>query len=105
MRMIFGLVLAVGLALAGAAVFLAKGYIDKTSSDLQQELRIKAKTGGLIEVFVVNKPKNYGDPLTKDDVQMIYWPKNALPEGAFLDPAVLFPEDTKDPRYVLRQME
>lgn len=106
MRMMFALVLAVGLALAGAAVFMAKGYINKTESALQQELQIKAKTGGLIEVFVVNKPKNYGDPLTKDDVQMIYWPKNALPEGAFFDPALLFPEDKAElPRYVLRQME
>lgn len=106
MRMMFALVLAVGLALAGAAVFMAKGYINKTESALQQELQIKAKTGGLIEVFVVNKPKNYGDPLTKDDVQLIYWPKNALPEGAFFDPALLFPEDKAElPRYVLRQME
>jgi pilus assembly protein CpaB len=106
MRMMFALVLAVGLALAGAAVYMAKGYINKTETALQQELKIKAKTGGLVEVFVVNKPKNYGDPLTKDDVQMIYWPKNTIPEGAFLDPALMFPEDAKDqPRYVLRQME
>lgn len=105
MRAMFGLVLAVGLLLAGAAVYMAKGYINKTESALQQELQIKAKTGGLIEVFVVNKAKDYGDPLTKEDVQMIYWPKNAIPEGAFTDPAMLFPEDKKDPRYVLRQME
>lgn len=106
MRMVFALVLAVGLALAGAAVYMAKGYINKTETALQQELKIKAKTGGLVEVFVVNKLKNYGDPLTKNDVQMIYWPKNTIPEGAFLDPALMFPEDAKNqPRYVLRQME
>lgn len=104
--MVFALVLAVGLALAGAAVYMAKGYINKTETALQQELKIKAKTGGLVEVFVVNKLKNYGDPLTKNDVQMIYWPKNTIPEGAFLDPALMFPEDAKNqPRYVLRQME
>lgn len=105
MRMIFGLVLIAGLALAGAAVYMAKGYINKTESALQEELKIKARTGGLVELFVVNKAKNYGDKLTKDDVQMIYWPKNALPENAFLDPALLFPEDTDAPRYVLREME
>jgi pilus assembly protein CpaB len=103
--MIFGLVLIAGLALAGAAVYMAKGYINKTESALQEELKIKARTGGLVELFVVNKAKNYGDKLTKDDVQMIYWPKNALPENAFLDPALLFPEDTDAPRYVLREME
>ncbi|HCZ01332.1 MAG: Flp pilus assembly protein CpaB [Rhodobacterales bacterium RIFCSPHIGHO2_02_FULL_62_130] len=105
MRMIFGLVLIVGIALAGAAVYMAKGYINKTEFALQEELKIKARTGGLVELFVVNKPKNYGEQLTKDDVQMIYWPKNALPEAAFFDPAVLFPEDNTAPRYVLRQME
>lgn len=105
MRMIFGLVLIAGLALAGAAVYMAKGYINKTESALQEELKIKARTGGLVELFVVNKAKNYGDKLTKDDVQMIYWPKNALPENAFFDPALLFPEDTDAPRYVLREME
>lgn len=105
MRMIFGLVLIAGLALAGAAVYMAKGYINKTETALQEELKIKARTGGLVELFVVNKPKNYGDTLTKDDVQMIYWPKNALPEHAFFDPALLFPEGTDAPRYVLREME
>lgn len=105
MRMIFGLVLIAGLALAGAAVYMAKGYINKTETALQEELKIKARTGGLVELFVVNKAKNYGDTLTKDDVQMIYWPKNALPETAFFDPALLFPEDTDAPRYVLREME
>ena len=103
--MIFGLVLVAGLALAGAAVYMAKGYISKTETALQQELQIKAKTGGLVEVFVVNKTKAYGDPLTKEDVQKIYWPKNTLPEGIFIEDAALFPEDAKEPRYVLRDME
>ncbi len=105
MRMIFGLVLAVGLALAGAAVYMAKGYINKTESALQQELQIKAKTGGLVEVYVVTSAKNYGDALTIKDVEKIYWPKNALPEGIYTDEAMLFPEEGKQPRYVLRQME
>ena len=105
MRMIFGLVLIVGLALAGFAVFMARGYINKTEVALQQELQIKAKTGGLIEVYVVNKPMNYGDALTPEDVEMIYWPKNALPETAFLKKEALFPDEGKEPRYILRQME
>lgn len=105
MRAIFGLVLVVGLALAGAAVYMAKGYINRTETALQQELRIKAKTGGLVEVFVVNKPKAYGEPLTKDDVQKIYWPKNALPEGIFIEDAKLFPEGVTETRYMTRDIE
>lgn len=105
MRSIFALVLLAGLALAGTAVYMAQGYISKQEVAVQQEKLIREKTGGLIEVFVVNKPKNYGETITKEDVQMIYWPKNALPEGVFTDPALLFPDENAEPRYVVRQME
>lgn len=105
MRMMFGLVLVAGVALAGSAVYMAKGYISKTETALQKELELKKATGGFVEVYVVNKPRNYGDPLTKDDVQKSYLPKNALPENTFADIAVLFPENSDEPRFVLRQME
>lgn len=105
MRMIFGLVLAVGVALAAAAVYVAQGYINKNQQALQQQQAIMQETGGLVPVFVVNKPKNYGDILTRDDVQSILWPKNALPEGAFQEFNALFAEGSEEPRFVLRQME
>lgn len=105
MRAMFGLVLVAGVGLAGAAVYMAKGYISKTETALQKELAIKAQTGGLVEVYVVKKTVDYGDPLTKDDVQKSYLPKNTLPEATFGDIALLFPEDNSEPRYVLRPME
>jgi pilus assembly protein CpaB len=102
--MIFGLVLVVGLALAGFAVYMAQGFISQTQAELATERAASAKAGPLVEVFVVNKPLNYGDPLTREDVQKAYWPQNTMPKTAFLDEAVLFPEGAK-PRFVLRQME
>jgi len=105
MRAMFGLVLVAGVGLAGAAVYMAKGYISKTETALQKELAIKAQTGGLVEVYVVKKSVDYGDPLTKDDVQKSYLPKYTLPEATFGDIALLFPEDNSEPRYVLRPME
>ena len=105
MRTVFGLVLVVGLALAGFAVYMAQGFISQTQDALAQERAIREKSGPLVEVYVANKPLNYGDILTKDDVQLIYWPENALPETIFRDPAVLFPEEGKEARYVVRQME
>ena len=105
MRTVFGLVLVVGLALAGFAVYMAQGFISQTQDALAQERAIREKSGPLVEVYVANKPLNYGDILTKDDVQLIYWPENALPETIFRDPAILFPEEGKQPRYVVRQME
>ena len=112
MRTVFGLVLVVGLALAGFAVYMTQNYFSQTQAALNHERELRAKTGPLVEVYVVNKLKKYGDTLTKDDVQLIYWPANALPEHIFKDQqtlvkgdVALFPEDTNEPRYVLRQME
>ncbi len=112
MRMVFGLVLAVGLALAGFAVYMTKNYFSQTQAALNHERELRAKTGPLVEVYVVNKIKKYGDTLTQDDVQLIYWPQNALPDHIFKDPKsvnktdlVLFPENNHELRYVTRQME
>lgn len=104
MRMVFGLVLVLGVALAGFAVYMVQGYISQTESQLAAERAARLKAGPMVEVFVVNKPLNYGDPLTPEDVQKILWPEAALPETIFRDEKVLFPEGA-DARYVLRQME
>jgi len=103
--MIFGLVLLVGVALAGFAVYMAQGYINQTASALDQERAFRNQVGELVEVYVVAKPLKYGDPLTQEDVKKIYWQKNALPEGVFSDEAALFPPNEERPRYVLRPME
>jgi pilus assembly protein CpaB len=105
MRTIFGLVLVVGMALAGAAVYLAKSYINQQQSAAQREQQLLAETGGLVPVFVINKVKTYGDTLTKDDVQLILWPQNALPDGIFTDGALLFPEGAQGDRFITRDME
>lgn len=112
MRMVFGLVLMVGLALAGFAVYMTRNYFSHTQAELNKALDFNAKVGRLVQVYVVNKEKKYGDPLTKDDVQLAYWPQNTLPAHIFKDQLalgkddpVLFPEGNSDPRYVLRQME
>jgi pilus assembly protein CpaB len=105
MRMIFGLVLLVGVALAGFAVYMAQGYINQTASALDRERAFRNQVGELVEVYVVAKPLKYGDPLLLEDVKKIFWQKNALPEGTFSDEATLFPPNEERPRYVLRPME
>jgi pilus assembly protein CpaB len=105
MRMLFALVLLVGVALAGAAVYMTQGYISKTQTALVKEQELRVKTGPLIEVFAVNKDKSYGQVLTKDDVQIAYIQKGAAPIGVFTDIAELFPEDKADEkRFVMREM-
>jgi len=105
MRMMFGLVLLVGMALAGFAVYMAQGYINQTESALNEERAFRAKVGDLIEVYVAAKQLKYGDTLEKDAVKKIYWQASALPEGTFVEETALFPADEEKPRYVLRPME
>jgi pilus assembly protein CpaB len=101
----FGLVLIIGVALAGAAVYMVQGYFGQQQAALAQERELRMKTGPLVEVFVLNKDMNYGDALTPEDVQAIYWPENALPETIFRDTKVLFPDAAPGPRYLMRGME
>jgi pilus assembly protein CpaB len=105
MRMMFGLVLLVGMALAGFAVYMAQGYINQTESALNQERAFRAKVGDLVEVYVAAEQLKYGDTLAPEAVKEIYWQKNALPEGIFVDEAALFPPNEEKPRFVLRPIE
>jgi pilus assembly protein CpaB len=105
MRAIFGLVLIVGLALAGAAVYMIQGYIAQTEQALQREREFNAKAGKLVQVYVFKKALKYGETLDKEDVQLIYWPESALPKTIFKEEALLFPENAKGPRYVMRATE
>ncbi|MCU0900207.1 MAG: Flp pilus assembly protein CpaB, partial [Cypionkella sp.] len=105
MRGMFGLVLVAGVALAGSAVYMAKGFIGQTQSQLEQERQLREKIGPIVQVYVLKKPKNYGEELTAEDVELVYWPKNSLPEGVFMEEAALFPQGVKENRYILRQMD
>lgn len=105
MRMVFGLVLLVGIALAGGAVYLAKDRIAQYQAANDQAQHALSKIVPTKTVYVAQGPLKYGQKLTKEDVRAVAWPENAIPEGAFLDMETLFPENTPDLRVVLRQIE
>ncbi|MCG7518730.1 Flp pilus assembly protein CpaB [Ruegeria sp. Ofav3-42] len=111
MRAVFGLVLIIGVALAGGAVYLAQDYIaqyqDQLARERQatQEALANVKTIPTVGVIVLNGALKYGQRVTEEDVRIVNWPEDAVPEGTFVDMAVLFPEDAKGERFVLRAME
>jgi pilus assembly protein CpaB len=105
MRAVFSIVLVVGVALAGSAVYMTQKFFNQSQAELAKERDLRAKTGPLVQIFAVNKVKKYGEVLTKDDVQMIFVQQSALPEHSFQKPEDLFPDDGKTARYVSRQME
>ena len=105
MRMVFGLVLLVGIALAGGAVYLAKDRIAQYQMANAQAQAALAQVVPTKNVYVANGPLKYGQRLTQEDVRMVAWPENAIPEGSFMDEDILFPSNTDELRVVLRQIE
>ncbi|MBK1637133.1 Flp pilus assembly protein CpaB [Rhodovulum adriaticum] len=105
MRMIFGLVLIVGLGLAGFAVYMAQGYITQYEQALARERASNAPPIKLVPVMVAKTPLRYGQQLTPENVAIAQWPAEWLPKGAFPDQAALFPADGPARRAVLRAVE
>ena len=105
MRLVFGLVLLIGVGLAGGAVYLAKDYIGQQQAQLAEAELAKRAIVPTKDVFVVNKQMRYGQRLTKEDVKLVRWPEAAIPAGAFTDPEILFPNDGEQLRSILRTLE
>ncbi len=84
MRAVFALVLVVGMALAGAAVYMVQTYMGQTEAALARANAFREKTGKLVQVYAVNKAMKFGDPLTAADVVLVYVQEAKLPAGAFL---------------------
>ena len=105
MRMVFGLVLLVGVALAGGAVYLAKDRIAQYQYANARAQEALDKMVPTQTVYVASDALRYGQRLTQEDVRAVDWPENAIPEGSFTDMASLFPENTDELRVVLRAIE
>lgn len=104
MRSIFGLVLIIGVGLAGFAVYLAKGYISTYEARLAREQAVNRQAVKTVEIYVAAKSLKYGDILDKDAIKKVRYAKESLPEGVFYDEDALFGSAGK-PRYVLRTIE
>ena len=105
MRLVFGLVLIVGVGLAGFAVYMARDFIGAQQDQLAAERALRAQIVPTVEVFVVNEQLRYGQQITEENIHIVKWPENAIPEGAFMALADLFPEGERRFRTVLRTME
>ena len=105
MRVIFGLVLVAGVALAGGAVYMAKDYIGQYQAELARAQELQNEIVPTQTVLVAARRLTHGDTLKPDDVRPVRWPVDAVPEGTYSDIAVLFPEDAEDARLIVRTME
>lgn len=104
MRLVFGLVLIVGLGLAGIAVYMANTYIGAYETALQEE---RAKTADAVpvkEIYVATRAIAYGETIAAEDVRLTAWPLDVLPEGYF-DAERPFAAEGEARRVALRQIE
>ncbi len=105
MRLVFALVLLVGIGLAGFAVFMARDFIAASQAALETERAGQAPAIATRPIYVVNRPVRYGERLAPDDVRMVDFPEAAIPEGTFSTEEALFPRGVDVARSVLRSME
>ncbi|MEQ8257469.1 MULTISPECIES: Flp pilus assembly protein CpaB [Roseovarius] len=105
MRLVFGLVLILGIGLAGFAVYMAKNYIQGYQAQLAQERAKSAPAFETVDVYVATQKLEYGQRLLKDHVSLVTYPVGSLPKGTYSTMEELFPEGEDEPRTVLRTME
>lgn len=83
MRLIFGLVLLVGLGLAGFAVHMAQGLIQQNQQERDLLLQAQANATKLVDVVVVTRKLAYGERFAAADLEVIKVQEGKVPEGAF----------------------
>ena len=108
MRSPFVLVLVLGLALAGVAVWLVQGSISSKEAELVEARAAGAQVVPLAQVWAAAEPLRYGETLEAGRLRLIDWPRSAVPEGAYVSEggaAALFPEGDARARLVLRAMD
>ncbi|SDF74684.1 pilus assembly protein CpaB [Celeribacter baekdonensis] len=105
MRIIFGLVLVIGIGLAGFAVHMTRGYMSTYQAELNREKEMRAQMIQTEEIFVTSALINFGDPITPEMVKKVRWPVEAMPEGVYRTEEDLFPEGPDTPRVALRAIE
>lgn len=105
MRMIFGVVLLIGIALAGVAVHMTQKYVNQHKAALLEAQANKTPVVPTVPVFVANRKLSFGDEIKLKDIAVAQWPSNALPKGIFQSKEELFPKDQAGARYVMRATE
>lgn len=105
MRLVFSLVLLVGIALAGFGVYMASEMFNKDQNELQRLRAAYANQVDLSPVVVTTKELRYGQQLVPDMIKIIEMPVTSLPPNVFTSlEEILGPEGSK-PRAITRLIE
>lgn len=104
MRAVFGLVLVIGVALAGFAAYQVKLFMDAQEVQQMADRQAAAAAIPTITVIAAKEDIAYGDELTAEKLHTIAYAEPNQPEGLFLTMEDVFPEGEDGTRVALRQM-
>ncbi len=109
MRIIFLLVLLIGIGMAGYAAVMVMQWFDTSEAKVERlEAELEAARLGLVEtetVLVAKSDLRFGVELLREDITEIQWPKGQTPPNVFTSMESLFGSENAPSRYVLRVME
>ncbi len=109
MRIIFLLVLLIGIGMAGYAAFMVMQRFQNYQTDFAQlENELRAARLGQVEtetVIVAKSSLRFGAELLREDVTELQWPRGQIPPNVFTSVEALFGSETTPSRYILRIME
>lgn len=102
MRLVFGLVLVVGIGLAGFAVYMAQNYVSEYRA---AEAAARAEVVPTKPIFIAARDMAYGEKFNDDDIIYARWPEQFIPEGAFLTEDEWFSGNEGEQRTALRPIQ
>lgn len=100
MRIVFGLVLLVGMGLAGFAVYMVSQFMDAQEAALNEQRRLASNVVQTTEIYAPTRNLTYGEFLRPDDVKVIRYATRNMPAGVFTSEDALFPQGADEPRVV-----
>ncbi len=104
MRIVFALILLVGLGLAGSAAYMVMQRFNEYEAALAAERRNQVPQIETTEVAVAARKLEFARYLKPEDVRMVKWPADAVPPGAFLSLEDVVGAEGQDPRAILRDI-
>ncbi len=95
------IMLGLAVVLAVAAVFLARNWIQEQARPII--VQQAAQPANTVTVVVAKERMTFGNPVRKEQLRLVKWPGEAVPEGAFTSIDELL--DGQEERVVLRAIE
>ena len=105
MRIVFFLVLLIGIGLAGFGVFMLNEKFNQDQAELKQLRTAYKNRTEFSPVIVATEDLRYGQTLRKEHIKVVQWPTNAQPNNVFRTEEDILGGEGSRPRAILRTIE